>query len=1264
MKVSPNDSGLRTQSAKGFQLASIVAVCLLFFCSALPLRAQTVAKLQGTVTDSTGAAVPAATVTVTNDATTISRQTVTSTAGTYIFTDLLPGAYTVKVEKTNFRIEVIKGIDVETAQTASADVSLKTGSVSETVEVSSDAVTLETAEPQLSTTIENKLITELPVEIGGVNGGVESRGRQIDDYLFLAPGVTGGEFSHRINGGLDQQNEVIFNGIVAVQSETQGFQTHINPPFEMVGEFSVVQGTFSAQYGLSQGAASYQFASGTNVLHGDAFEIMRNSYFDAPGASNDQFNNDKPGTNRQNNYGFTLGGPVWIPHVYNGKDKTFWHFALEKYKFAQFGGIGSVPTPAEVGGDFSGVDNPNLNGDPANAIYVPVAWATDPALANCPQSTWSSLGLVPGQQFPNNKIPSTCISPVSSTLLGFIPTPDTNTTSGNPVNNKLPFTSPAALQTSWGFTIDQNLNSKQAIHGSFWRDKYVDQQYNGNAAIYNNPLSALSEQPELGTGLFVNYSNAFSNNLVMTAGFGWMGEINDQFNEFPLPGSGFGGIQASAGQNYLPGISFSNHNTPGPSPNWSQGENFSVNRKLGVAIDNNWLLTHDRHTINFGVDIRRSFQDDHECQNCIGSFTFNSRTTSIGFGTATDANGNTLTQTNTGNAFASFLLGDPDFATRSGAAENRLRNFYFAPYIQDNIKVNPKLTVDIGLRWDLAKPFTDETKNTIVLFNPSALNTGAISTITGNPLQGAANILGTNCTGCVGYSTAQTQWRHFSPRFGFAYELNSKMVILGGFSWSYLDGGAFEYGVNKVAANYGNLINGAFSESSNVSPIPAYGPTGQPAETWDSFQAPAENTPVPFAVTLFNGSNRNVGLLPQDIRQPYAETWNFGVQRQLPDNMFIQASYVGGHYLHLPASLINANQLNPNTLSGLCAANPSGNCVLGQPWTSAAGQLVLQSQGFGQFTGPSGVPYYTPYQGFEAQYGTGIALAQALVPYPQYQGIFDGFDTSGAAEYNALQVQLQKRYSNGLSFLAAYTLSQTLSNTDSGFSTFNGNGLNEFNHKAEWDTADNDQTHLLSVAFVYDLPLGPGKRFLDKGGLIAKNLIGGWQISGVLSYASGTPMSLSANSGFGNSPLVYTNGGNRPNIVAGVPDIVNWNSAYYGGLCSLNSSCTGPLPSAISTGAFSSPGPWGVGDAPRNPIRGPFNENENIALAKKLFFGERVSGELRMEFFNIFNRFIVGTGSFNNNVDNGVGSFGVVCAGSVCQGNAPRTGQATFKLNF
>jgi hypothetical protein len=360
----------------------------------------------------------------------------------------------------------------------------------------------------------------------------------------------------------------------------------------------------------------------------------------------------------------------------------------------------------------------------------------------------------------------------------------------------------------------------------------------------------------------------------------------------------------------------------------------------------------------------------------------------------------------------------------------------------------------------------------------------------------------------------------------------------------------------------------------------------------------------------------------------------------------------------MPSMLNPINQTDGTYLTQFCAsANPSDpNCLMSPgssnfAWTSAASQAALKSLGFGQFGG-----YYTPYDNFMNDYGASAGLSQALLPYPMYGpsescgGLCNPFDMNGVANYNALQVQAQKRFTTGLTYLINYTVSRTMSNTDSGFATFNWGSENKANQKSEYAIAGNDQTHIVNISAVYELPIGPGKRFLNKAGLVAKNALGGWQLSGVLTYASGTPQTVYC---YDNDP--FLNALNRCNYNPSVPLNVNYHNYYTG-------------TPAFNTAAFSDPG-FAMGNEPRNlsQLRTPFNKNENIALAKHFYFGERVTGELRIEFFNIFNRVISCTP--DTSLSDGPSYFGYVNpngspGSNPCQGNTPRQGQAYFKLSF
>jgi hypothetical protein len=1182
-------------------------------------HAQGLSGISGTVTDGTNSVVPAAAVSVTNNATGVVSRTQTNEIGTYIIIDLIPGAYTIRIEKAGFETRVITGVNVDVSRTTTANAALKMGSAAETVEVKAPSISLETTQPQLGTIIEPKIVDEIPIIIGGGPGSNGARDRQIDDYLYLAAGVQGGESNHRINGGLNLQNEVVFNGVPVAQAESQGVQTLINPPFELVGEIQVLTSNFSAQYGLAQGVASYQFASGANKFHGDGFEVVRNTVFNAAGA-NPGFKTDgtklgAPSIN-ENNYGFTFGGPVWLPKLYKGTNRTFFHFSADWFRLNQKDtATMTIPTQQMVGGDFGAL----LSLAKPETIYVPQGFV---APAGC-------AAPAPGQPWPNNVIPSGCFSTVSASLLPLVPHTSLPGLSNNATSEigALP-----TRQTNVGFSIDHNLTETQKLHGSFWDNQWSNTQCCSGNAHFANQLGALYNLPRSGRGLVATYSNVLTPNLVMTAGFDWIRERNDGTNLHR--NLNFAGV---ASDDAMPIINFNQNGLPNGLTRWGRGGGFDMNHKVGMVGVNNWLWNYHRHTLNMGWEIRRTYQDDQECSNsCDGVFGFSNRTTADPASTSS-----------TGNAFASFLLGEVDSASRQYASLAQLSNAYFAPYIQDDFKITSRLTINAGLRWNLMVPFSEK-HNNAVFFDPTIPNTAAV-TGDGKTLMGAATKFGTS-----GYDRANMYFRHFGPRVGFAYQWNNKTSILTGFSWDYLDGGPYEYGANVIAKQFTQMLNGMVNKNSNNSNIPGYG-------EWDG------NPLVHPEQTAFNSASFNgTGVLRQFSKNPghypYSESWNFGVERQLPQNWLLMVSYVGTKDVHL-ASMVNPlNQTNPKYLKQFCSsANPDDpNCLMSgdspnHKWTSVASQNALMSAGFA-FCPDAAGGHFAPYCNFMKDYGANAGLAQALLPHPMFNpsesagGLTNTFDMNGTAFYNALQASVQKRFSQGYSILANYTLSRSMSNTDEASAYVNYGALNGFDQKSEWTVASNDQTHMVNIATVYELPIGPGTPFLNGGGLLAKNLVGGWQLSGTFQYASGTPMSV-----YSSTADPFQNGFNRANYDHSVPLHVNYNNYYKG-------------KSVFNTAAFSDPG-FAGGDSPRNlsTLRSPFNSNENLAFAKHFYIGEHVTAELRMELFNVLNRMQVCTP--DSTVSDAATSFGLVSPNGTggsnpCQKNTPRQGQAFFKLNF
>ncbi len=763
---------------------AVAITCLALFVPRT-LSGQASAGITGTITDSSGAVVANANVTVTNQGTTVADHTTSSSAGTYSFKGLPPGKYNLAVEATGFKKGVQDGVTVEVSTTPTINITLATGATSETVQVTADQVSLNTTQPEMGSTIEPVVVQALPNEVSG-------RGRQVDSLQFLAPGTTGNTFSHRVSGGVDFEQEIVYNGVPAPQPETEGYTTNFNPPFELVQEYRVERSTFSAQYGLGQGALTYQTASGTNSYHGDAFEINRNSWFDSVGFFNGPAwgGSSTPPRDNENNYGFTIGGPIWIPKVYNGHNRTFGHLSMEWYKQnSEDTDVSTVPTALEKTGDFSDF----VNGSTGALIPIYV-----------PQGV-SCGGLTPGQQFPGNVIPASCISATSALLIPSIPNPDRPGSGiGGLDSNKsyTPFINPH-IQHDWGFTIDHNLTSAQSLHWAMWRNSFSNYSFdNSPLVIAPNPLNSQKYEPALGTVFLLSYTNSLSPHLVMTAGAGWIGEINNQFNQTKYS---FPAISEGVIPPYIVWDGQHSLTRWGTQGSWLQ----SINRKLGIALENNWLWSKGRNTFNIGIDFRRSYQDDNEDQTEGGQFSFSQRTTSVP--NTSDPNFGKY-----GSAFASFLVGIPDQANRANNIEARLRNWVLSPYIQDDIKLSPKLTVNLGLRWDIQAPFT-ENNNNIVFFDA-----GKPGTFPGTNIAGSATKFG-NCTGCAGYDRADIHFTHFGPRLGFAYQLSRKMVVQGGFSIAFLNGGAYEYGTSKVAVNYNKLLVGSFTRNSTNGASSSYG---------------------------------------------------------------------------------------------------------------------------------------------------------------------------------------------------------------------------------------------------------------------------------------------------------------------------------------------------------------------------------------------------------------------------------------------------------
>ncbi len=1157
----------------------LFAVCFLgLLLSPGRMDAQVENGIDGTVVDSTGSVIAGANVTVTNASTGVVSHGVTSSAGTFTVINLTPGDYSVAVDAAGFR-RVTTQASVEVARMASLNFTMVPGAETQTVTVSAaNIISLDTESPGIGTTLEPELVQTAPIEIN-------SMARQIDEFMYTAPGVQGNSSSHTINGGVNYENEVQFNGVPVAFADYAGNQTNINPPYEMVDEFRVNSSTFDARYGLGMGSVTYNMASGSNVLHGDAFEILRNQLFDSDGFFPTHFGaNGKPipPVDQQNNYGFSIGGPVVLPKLYHGRDRTFFHFSSDWFKQNQAqNAIGTVPTPAMTQGDFSSFVDANGNLIP---IYDPMT----------------------GQPFPQNKIPPQRFSAVAKTVLPSIPAPDRPGIVFGLQDNKSPAVHSLAIsQFLWGYTIDHNLSQTQNIHFSQWRDRLTSPFFSQSAIVPpTNELQSLVNNGDLGSGFLLNYTKTINKNLVATAGADWIGNILGQHDA--LTGVNFSGVVSGT---TFPDTGFDGQNA---ITNWGaygggyiSGFTDNTNRRLGVVVVNNWLWTKGRHTLNFGGEVRRAMQDLLDCAGCGGAFSFSQRSTSTP--DASDPNFGSY-----GSSFASFLLGLVDSGTRIESSEIKLRNKAFSSYIQDDIKLTDRLTVNAGLRWDIMVPFTED-HNEILYVNQTEPNPGA-----GN-LLGAMTKFG-SCDGCADLTRAAIHWKNFGPRLGLSFQLNPRTVIQAGFYKVFLDGGAYEFGTSQAALYMTSLLQGEFYRNTTLTSAPGYG-------SWDTLAMPLPS-PTPFTPEIGNGNGFVVGFLPKYYGiSPYDQAWDFNVQRQLPWNQFLTVAYVGNRAIHLPVTL---HQLDQPPLSVLQYGNLLGELVT-SPDAVAAGIQI-------------------PYPEFVQQFGNSATVIQALEPYPQFASFGNNYENDGTAFYNALQLQGEKRFSNGLSYMADLTLARLMSNTQTGSAIFSPNGENSVNERPEYAPSSIDQKYISNFVATYTLPVGPGQRYLNSRGPLGQ-LLGGWQMSALLTYAGGNPMGATNNY----NPLLV-NGFDRPNIVPGVSLATysySRSKQYFDGKV--------PAPPIqFTTNAFQNTTAFQLGDAVRAyaALRTPPLRIENFDAIKYFRISEGVRASLRVDYFNAFNRTQLQAPD-TNSLDS---TFGQIINLSSQISN--RQGQATFRVQF
>jgi hypothetical protein len=1148
--------------------------------------------ISGTILDSSGGTVQGAEITATNANTGSVYKTTSTATGAFRISDMQVGSYNVTVEAPGFKKSELTGVVVQINTTTSLDVSLGAGSVSETITVLADTPTLQTETSSIGTVVSERQIVELPLS---VNATGQSHLRSPEAFVFLTPGTAGpgtadngsGVFQAKLAGGQNFGNEVVLDGASTARADSGSSFDQTAPSVEALQEFRVSTSTVPAEFGRTTGGVeSFTTKSGTNRYHGLAYDLFRNEDLNAKEWFQN-FRNQPKDIDKKNDYGGTFGGPVWIPKLYNGRDKTFFFFSWEQYRQKQGNtATSTVPTAQERAGDFSFLLNPSvvLGTNPCDGTPIIQGQVFDPT------TTQTVGGVQCRTAFPNNQVP---ISTVAQNILGFVPLP--TSADQNLLSNNFFFTTVhPILDTTWSVRVDHSFSDKNKVFFSF--SKRNQESINGSPSLpapvdggsFNHPF--VTDYYRVGFDHFfsssiLNHFNAglnriYNNNLASSAdGSDWPAKL---------------GISGAHGP-IFPEISFAaNKDQALTSYGTAQ---FDANYVNSLVIADSVSWTRGRHSLRFGVDWRAYQYSVIDRSHESPGFGFDLAQTAVD-PTQSGAG-------KTGDAFASFLIGavqNWSLAVRSH--QPRFDSHYVGGYVQDDFKARSNLIFNLGLRYEVETP-RKEASNQDSVISLTAPNPGAIGP--NGPLPGAL---------VFGSSGAKTYYKNLAPRLGFAYApenlfgIFGRTVIRGGYAIYY---GPLDYG------DFGQSLTDGFtaSPSANANFDPAiFLDSGIPA-----FTPPPNLDPAQLNGGFGFGFGGPTYVAPSFGRPAMVQNWSLEVERQLASDLILSVGYVGTRSTRLRSSLAQVNNLNPQFFS----LGNSLSLDITDPTAMALGITP-------------------PFAGFSGTIG------QALRPFPQYGGIDTDccLENLGQSSYNALLAKLERRFHNGLNLLASYTYSKTLTDADSAlptFAQFSGGGLvqNSFNLKNEKSVSYQDIPHTFVISYLYELPVGKGKKFLDKGGLPDK-ILGGWQIGGIQRYQSGQPTSFSCNGGQFGGPIPAFDGCIRLSRVAGQPLLSptanSFDPAAAGVAsnvgCTRNTDGTFSAPAGVATyfncaaffdqnaSALVAARGYTFGDFPRitGETRSQRYFNEDFSIIKRLRFTESQLLMLKVDLVNAFNRHV------------------------------------------
>lgn len=1049
------------------------------------------ATITGTVKDSTSAVVPGVEVLVTNVNTNDVQTAKTDSVGSYRVGNLPIGNYTVRFSKSGFKVLDRTGITLLISQVAEIDATLQIGETSETVQVSSGSPILQTEDTAVSTNLTSQVVSELPLNVQG--------SRNLSNFMFAyVPGVEGSDYSSHINGSMALTKEVLIDGSSAV-SQLGGYISESQPPMEAIQEFEADTAGIDADAGRTGGGVfRYEMKSGANKIHGSLFGFVHSTSLDALSASNRLAAVTDPANAKAylkksdslSDWGGGFGGAIV-------KNKLFYYAAFERYMQSMWS-VGpntrTVPTDAMMGLTSTGAIAQYADLSPMLSPGVPVlTYGGTPAYDNCGHSIYKGAIVDPntttssnfGCVFVNNQIPTSRISAKTAQILQLYHKyyqPESSLTANEAGPAYQP--DPWFHNTQSSIKLDYNVSSKQHLNGSFYYDNYprinADQggvwsatAPNGGPmanSYYHNtkaPGARLSDAyiftSNVVNTVYATY-NSFRNPSIATSQAGhWdstLGLLQGAGN-FPLiyfdSGMYFGGANYQNGWNF--------------SPLGSQYNDSYAGNTFIYSDELAW--THGRHTMKFGTEFRAMQFNYHTDE---GTFTggypiiFDPTSTA---GPWYDFNA----YDQLGNAFGSFLLGDVYNAQNNNPDNEYGRRKAFGVYASDNIRVNPRLTVNVSLRWDYNNPYKEKYGHW------SSFETQDMNPVTG--LMGQYEYL-TN--GSQSFEKRQ-DWYNYAPHVGAAYKITEKTVARASFGVFYSPLNLNTWG-GIPYQQAGNLGFHPITQQSNFNWDGGYHPTSTTLKTPDQTTADV------------------ISIDPRALTPGNTMQYNVGVQREIARETKIDVNWIQSRSAHLQSGTLSTNQ---PTLANY------QNYVVNGKFPASYNNYYPTAVG----PGWQGI---TPYPQAAVGYGPLLTVGAPL----------------GNADYKSLQFTVSRRSAKGFSLMASYNWSRTHGNVDSGFEELWGTGslqnIYDLKNEAK-DISGFDVTHIVKGYVIYNLPFGRGKALLGDAGPVLSQVVGGWSLNGDFHYSTGTPISVHSTNYYPGFNSVYVNIVSGCNLTTGSPTL-------------------------------------------------------------------------------------------------------------------------------